>query len=390
MQAIITDVHYRMSLALVRDLGQAGVQVVTCERTSLKDNPSFPPLGGLSKYAARHVWLSDSTYLEDLLALCTEVSAAGDQPALLPVGASTLSALAAHRDDFTGACGMCIPTTEQLDLFNDKEAVHRLAEELGVPVPGELVPSDDETPEALAARAAMPCVIKPRCGEKLGLAARDRYVVARSPEEARAACVRFRSLAGELPLVQECLPGAGLGCSVLAKDGQVLVSICHQRIREYPITGGPSTCCMCVPRPDLEEFVRRMVNHTGYTGLAMFEFKDDADGNPRLLEVNPRVWGTFPLTRVSRSGLPMLWYKAAMAQAGGQMPAAANKPTPCRMTFAVSDCMAALSSLKNGRPKKAMSAFADLVNPAVKDGVFEWNDSRPGFAYLRALLAKER
>ena len=30
MIAIVTDVHYRMSLALIRDLGQAGVEVLTC------------------------------------------------------------------------------------------------------------------------------------------------------------------------------------------------------------------------------------------------------------------------------------------------------------------------------------------------------------------------
>lgn len=32
MTAIVTDVHYRMSLALIRDLAQAGVRVICCER----------------------------------------------------------------------------------------------------------------------------------------------------------------------------------------------------------------------------------------------------------------------------------------------------------------------------------------------------------------------
>ena len=30
MTAIVTDVHYRMSLALIRDLAQAGDRVVCC------------------------------------------------------------------------------------------------------------------------------------------------------------------------------------------------------------------------------------------------------------------------------------------------------------------------------------------------------------------------
>ena len=32
MVAIVTDVHYRMSLALIRDLGQAGVDVINLRR----------------------------------------------------------------------------------------------------------------------------------------------------------------------------------------------------------------------------------------------------------------------------------------------------------------------------------------------------------------------
>ena len=39
MVAIVTDVHYRMSLALIRDLGQAGVDVITCERESRSPAP---------------------------------------------------------------------------------------------------------------------------------------------------------------------------------------------------------------------------------------------------------------------------------------------------------------------------------------------------------------
>ena len=32
MIAIVTDAHYRMSVALIRDLADAGVQVIACEQ----------------------------------------------------------------------------------------------------------------------------------------------------------------------------------------------------------------------------------------------------------------------------------------------------------------------------------------------------------------------
>ncbi len=56
MVAIVTDVRFRMSLALIRDLAQMGVEVITCEGERCRDNPAAPALGGLSRCAARHVW----------------------------------------------------------------------------------------------------------------------------------------------------------------------------------------------------------------------------------------------------------------------------------------------------------------------------------------------
>lgn len=392
MTAIVTDVHYRMSPALVRTLGEAGVEVVTCERG--RASPAAPPLGGLSRRAARHVWLEEERYPEALLALCREVGRERNcRPALLPVGAATLGMLAANREAFSGVCGLCIPTAGQLDLFNSKEQAASLAEKLEVPVPERFSRQEGEDLAAFSHRLPLPCVVKPVCGEKLGLAARDRYAVVRTPEEAERHYARFLALAGEPPVVQAYLPGGALGCSVLALEGEVRASICHRRIREYPASGGPSSCCVQEDREDLRRYAARMAAETGYTGLAMFEFKEDASGAPRLLEVNPRVWGTFPLARAAGSELPLMWFVLAW-NAGNP-----DRPLPCpdsapangrRMIFALSDLAAALSYAKRGRPGMALGALGALLNPAVPDGVFEWGDMKPGLAYLRSLLVKER
>ena len=395
MVAIVTDVRFRMSLALIRDLAQMGVEVITCEGERCRDNPAAPALGGLSRCAARHVWLPEGGGgREALLALCREVGAErGCRPALLPVGAATLAALAEDRARFDQVCGLCIPSGEQLALFNDKARVALLAEELGIPAPESFVREAGESWRDFARRLPLPCVVKPVCGERLGLRAADRYAVASSPEEAEAACGRFESLAGEDPVVQRFLPGGGWGCSVLAREGHVMAAICHRRIREYPVTGGPSSCCVCIDRPALRAHVKRAVERTGYTGLAMFEFKEDADGVPRLLEVNPRIWGTFPLTRATGSGISYLW--CALAWNAGnpdrQVPLPiALPPRRKKMIFAVSDLMASAGYARRGRPWMALWALRDFLNPGVRDGVFEWGDPRPGMAYLRSLLTKER
>ena len=393
MVAIVTDVHYRMSLALIRDLAQAGVEVITCEQDRCRDSRTSPALGALSRYVSRHVWLPGGTDgLEALLSLCRETGLGRDcRPALLPAGAATLALIAENRERFEPLCGLCVPTAEQLDLLNSKPRLAGLAARLGVPLPESMAPGEDL--DRFLDRQGLPCVIKPACGEKLGLTAAARYAVASTREEARAAWERFSRLAGEPPVVQGYLPGRALGCSVLARSGQVMAAICRQRIREYPVSGGPSSCCQCVEREDIRTYAARLTAETGLTGLAMFEFKEDRDGAPRLLECNPRVWGTFPLTRVSGSGIPLLWCALAWNAGNPDNPAplpALTPPRGRRMIFAASDLMAAAGYARRGSPGRALGALGDFLNPWVRDGLFEWGDMAPALAYFRSLLAKER
>lgn len=389
MTAIVTDVHYRASLALVRDLAEAGVRVVCCERTGV---PGV--LGFCSRWAARRVTLPDPGWLEALYRLCGEITQEeGERPALLPVGAITLGELARDARRFSQVCGLCISTPQQLDDFNSKGWVHKIAQEVGAPVPAAFVISPGEKEEAFAARLPLPCVVKPLCGERLGLPAPQRYTVARTREQALESYRHFSALAGEPPQVLEFLPGAGLGCSVLCEEGRVVAAICHRRVREYPVAGGPSSCCACIHRPDLVAWVEKIVEKSGYTGIAMFEFKEDAAGAPRLLEVNPRIWGTFPLTRAAGSVIPRLWCALAWNAGNPDRQAPLPQPGPLpetKMIFAASDLMAALGYARRGRPGEALRALGDFFNPSVRDGLFEWKDIMPGLLYYRSLLAKER
>ncbi len=392
MAVIVTDVHYRMSLALIRDLSEARIPVITCEKELYKDDPAAPPLGFLSKYVTNHVWLPDRDPVKALESICRkEMENCGYLPPVLPVGAKTLKALAENRERFDKVSGLCIPTAAQLDLFNDKEAVAQLAEVLDVPRPSVYTREEQESTEHFLDRVPLPCVVKPRCGEKLGLSARERYYVAKTRDRLQSSYSHFTGIAGEEPIVQEYLPGAGLGCSVLAENGEVLTSICHRRVREYPISGGPSSCCVSIADRQLEEYTAAMVKHVGYSGIAMFEFKEDANGHPRILEINPRVWGSYPLTRATKSGFTLAWYNAAFRNGNGRDGIDFTpRPIKKKMNFSFSDLMAGIGYLQKGKPLKALGALADILNPTVRDGLFEWRDPAPGIQYFKSLWKKEK
>ncbi len=379
MTAIVTDVHYRMSLAVIRDLGQRGVRVVCCERDG-----GGEPIGFSSKYCAASRLLPKDACMDALFDLCAEItSAEGEKPALLPVGAATLAELAepGTAEKFAAAAGLLLPAKTALDTLNDKEAAAGLARELGIPVPEEYAPD----------AVRFPCAVKPRCGEKFGLTAAERYRIAENTRELAQARDRFRSLTGEEPILQQYLPGGGMGCSVAAEDGRVTRSVCHRRIREYPVTGGPSSCAQALSDPVLEGYAARLMEKVHFSGLAMVEFKLDGEGRPFLLEVNPRVWGSYPLARAAHAGLSWEWFRLAWNRGN---PGRTLLPDPeglkegKKMTFTATDLAAGLGYLKRGQVKRSLGAALDFLNPAVSDGVWEWRDAKPALRYYKSLLKR--
>ena len=375
MVAIVTDVHYRMSLALIRDLAQAGVEVITCEQSRCRGSGTSPALGALSRYASRHVWLEGPEALRDL---CREIGLARDcLPALLPVGAATLAIIAENRGDFDPLCGLCIPTAEQLDLLNSKPRLAALAAGLGVPLPESMAPGEDL--DQFLDRQGLPCVVKPVCGEKLGLTAAARYAVAATREEAREAWERFSRLAGEPPVVQGYLPGRALGCSVLARSGEVLAAVCHRRIREYPAAGGPSTCCESFYDEAMIRRAYELLSSFRFVGMAMVEFK-----GAFVLEVNPRVWGSFPMTERADSPFAQRYARAAMGERLDYRPQ--DYKTGVRMRFTLNDGAAMLDYLRRGRPGPFFQGVADWFR--AREALSAGDDPAPWRRYLRNTLLR--
>lgn len=365
--ALITDVHYRMSASLIRSLAKAGVRIYTCEKDI------FPsPAGARSKYVTAHFSLPEKEYENALYALAERLGKKeGCKPALLPVGAATLQLLSAQKERFSAVAGLCVAMPDALSLLNSKRELHALARSLSVSVP-----------QNYEGAYSLPCVVKPICGEKLGLSAAERYRICHTCKEVEDACAHFEALSGESPIIQEYLPGGGSGCSIVAEKGKILAYIGHRRLREYPVSGGPSSCCISVEPPISE--VEKLVKSIHLSGLAMFEFKEGADGKPRLLECNPRIWGSFPLTEAANSTLPFAWFAAAWNN--GNPNDLLSLPqnhfeTEKKMCFFPSDLFAGLGYFKKGHFKKSFCAVADFIDPRVRDGVFTFKDPAPALTY---------
>lgn len=398
MVAIVTDVNFKMALAIIRDLGEQGVTIIACQSDNRKNDLSADPLGFNSKYVSQKKWLtnmenSEEKYIEDLLNVCQEASKNSNQPCvLIPVGAKTLQLLARKetRERFSGV-GLCIPTQEQLDLFNGKKEVAELAEQLGIPVPKSYEFNEQGSVDDFLNTIQLPCVVKPNCGEKLNLKAAERYAIVKDADTLKEKFKYFYDLEKQPPIVQEYVGGDGYGFSVLAENGQIIDTICHKRIREYPAAGGPSTCCISQEVGVLEEYAKKMIKSVGYTGVAMLEFKATEDGVFKILEINPRVWGTYPLTRIAKTKFTYNWFVLASNSVNDKkldLQLMQTRKENIKMRYIFADLRAILGYQKAQQSKRAFQVILDLFNLSIRDGVIEMKDMKASMYYILSLFSK--
>ena len=363
---IILDAKYRASIAAVRAAYEAGADVVLTQ-TSL-DTGILPP-SFQSKCVKRTVLFDCSVddadkYLSELTKLIQEY----DKPVLFPVGAKTTGLLSENREELSEIADFILPTKEALDFANDKNRVRELAGTLSIKVPYTYKQNEEVN--------NYPVVVKPECGEKYGLTAADRYIISNNNDEYKAALSKM-SQYGENTIVQEKIEGAGIGVSLLmAESGRAVSALCHRRIREYPISGGPSSCLVSFYDEDLVRQAERLLSAIGYTGFAMVEFKGDG----YLLEINPRVWGSFPMTYVAKSTFVSDYIE--LSKGASVEHKLDNYIIGKKMNFVLSDLAAVASYLLHGKIKIAFSGLCDIIFHRAVDGIYDKNDKKPYKAYL--------
>ncbi len=116
-------------------------------------------------------------------------------------------------------------------------------------------------------------------------------------------------------IVQAYLPGAEYSVDVLATpEEHVLAAVPRHRLK---VDSGVAVTAATVRDHELQRLSARVVSSLGLAYVNNVQWKRDADGVPRLLEINPRLPGTLPLTIASGVHMPdlclRLWRRQKIA-----------------------------------------------------------------------------
>lgn len=301
MRVFVTDGHFRKTLALVRSLGKKGISVTVGERTFL--NTSF-----FSKYCSKRVVYpsprrSPLSFIEFLL---TELKK-NHYDCLFPMEEETLLLIAKYQSEISKHTYLLIPELEKIEFVRDKGKLIPFAEAHGIPVPKTY-----RNFSSSLSSFPLPAVVKPRISSgSFGIV----YVKRREDLPSSYQKVHERY---PFPLIQEYIPDGGgvFGLSALFDEGsKVKAAFIHKKLRMYPVAGGPSTLREGVFHPQIMELGLSLLKALNWIGVAMVEFKvDPRDGLPKLMEVNPRFWGSLQLAILSGVDFPYLILRLARGE----------------------------------------------------------------------------
>jgi len=126
---LVTDGHFRKTLAVVRSLGRKGIDVTVGERTFL--NTSF-----FSKYCRRRlIYSSPRQHPGQFIEILLKEIKKNRYECVFPMEEETLLLFAKHRSEISRYTYFLSPDLERIEFVRDKGNLMRFAETHGIPSP---------------------------------------------------------------------------------------------------------------------------------------------------------------------------------------------------------------------------------------------------------------
>jgi predicted ATP-grasp superfamily ATP-dependent carboligase len=293
MDALVTDAEQRSAVAGIRGLGRAGIPVIAVGK-------GRAAAGLWSRHARRRAVLRRG-YPAALID-CMKRAGTERGAVVYPAKEDTIDTLLSAK--LPRGASLPYGSLEGLRRLRDKRSLTELAEEVGLAVPETL--REAEAGELARGSAPLPCVVKPA----LPTSALSSAVVVYD----RAGLQALVGKVGphEPLLVQELVGGPLTAVAmVLSQDGEVMASFQQQAHRTWPVDAGTSSLAVSVaPDPELMTRAAELLRSAPYGGLAHMQFVGAGPAR-RLIDVNPRFYGSLPLAMACGVNLPAVWHASA-------------------------------------------------------------------------------
>jgi predicted ATP-grasp superfamily ATP-dependent carboligase len=375
------------SLVAVRSLAAAGYRVVA------GDGGEYS-LVGYSRHCHEtwpHPPIRDGeaflAALAELLARRPEIGA------VLPLQDPYVALLAANRQRLPERVVVAIPNTPAVQACLDKGRMYEIAAESHVPHhPVERATDLDEL-VAAAERVGYPCIVRPAAWTGPLPELRKAVIC---PDRATLDRL-FAAWPGRLGalLVQRYAASLRANVYFVARAGRILERVEIKILRTDRIdgTGLAVQGVIVAPDPRLVRYCDALVERLGYTGVGNAQFLVPDQGDPHLLEINPRYGGgAYAVAKLC--GVDLTLAAIELASEGGRWSAGLRAPYPVgrRYAWTSRDLYGLAMTVSRGEigRRGALRWLAGALRAAISADMhltWAWRDPMPTLAVYAHLLS---
>lgn len=291
----------RKTLAALRSLASQGHRVSVASDTKLS-------AALWSRHTFRRISCPSPIMQSDAYVAWLMGEVSSSKPGLLlPVSDYTTMVVAEHATALSTSTHFSVPPLESFHRAHDKLELMNLANTLGILTPTTYCPGNRTELIAISQSITYPAVFKLRKGAgAIGLG---------FPDDAQTLIRQYDALGSygddiydaKRPLVQQFVPGPIHDVCALFDRGRPLATLTQVRQLMHPARGGVGIYNRTTNEPIIRKQAIALLSALQWHGPAMVEFKQDSrDGTFRLLEINPRFWGTLDLSIQAGMDFPNL------------------------------------------------------------------------------------
>lgn len=230
----------------------------------------------------------------------------GNFDVILPFGLNAVEALVQSASRVRYERRAMLPSVDVFNLLNNKDSLETFARDIGVSTPLTFKIIDRTELKDVQSKVIYPLVIKVTnfSGVNGGL----RYANNLSElEQAWDVLVEQANEKSASVIVQEFIPGKVHDVCTLSISGKPVRLLTQIRELMYPIYGGVGAVNITTDDQLLRLNAEKLIIESGYHGPAQVEFKKDSrTGEYKLIEFNPKLWGTLPLSISAGVSFPEL------------------------------------------------------------------------------------
>jgi D-aspartate ligase len=295
-------IFHHGALGIARSAGRLGIPVHRIARER------WAP-ARLSRYSRGWSRVPDGASTAEILEFLHEYSSSVGRALLIPIDDAGSVFVDEHAQALEPDFLFPRQRAGLAQALSSKREMYELCIRHGIPTPASAFPESEAELLEYAAQGAFPTVLKCiNAGDAPPTA--PRVAIVEDREQLLDAYRRMQSPDAPNLMIQEYVPGKPETIWMFNGyfDGQSAcrVGFTGKKIRQTPPYTGATTLGVCLPNPTVEDATVRLMAAVGYRGILDIGYRfDQRDGQYKLLDVNPRIGGTFRLF-VGENGLDVL------------------------------------------------------------------------------------